>query len=255
MVKIIAVASSKGGTGKTTAAINLGLALKKLGKDVIVVDANLDTPGIGLRLGAPVLHTTFHDVLEGDRRVTDALYRHASGLKIVPAGFSLNKLSFGSEKMLGAFSELSASESDIIIDTGPGVTRETLASLRAADETLIVTTPDLEAVTTSLKTIKLAEKLGSTVVGIVLNRVRKGRLEMSAKEIEETLGKNIIGVIPEDNTVRESIARRGLLLQLYPKSRAAVAFQKLASNLIGGSYIESIKKKRKAFRALGESRL
>ncbi len=250
MAKIIAVASGKGGTGKTTTSINLGLALNKLGKDVLVVDANINTPNIGLHLGTPVLDITLNDVLDGDKDILDASYLHHSGIKIVPASISLDNLKISSEKIKNVFNELSTLNSDVILDTGPGFGEEVLAALEASDETLIVTTPDLPSVTDSLKTVKIAEELGSSVIGIVLNKVKKGELEMSIEEIENMLDRSVIGVVPDDDSVRKALKMKNPLVYLYPKSKAAVAFGKLASNLAGESYIDQIKKKKKFFSAL-----
>jgi septum site-determining protein MinD len=90
MSRLIAVISGKGGVGKTTTAINLGTALNKFGKDVIIVDANLTTPNVGLHLGAPIVPVNLNHVLLGKAKVADAVYEHESGTKIVPS--SLEKV-------------------------------------------------------------------------------------------------------------------------------------------------------------------
>lgn len=247
MGKIIAVASGKGGTGKTTTSINLGLALSRLGKEITLVDANLTAPNIGLHLGVPVLKTGFGEVLEKNSNVLEASYLHHSGMRVVPASISLNKPKVGVSNMERAFSQLSDLNSSIIVDTGPGFGVDALACLKAADETLVVTTPDLIAVTEALKTIKIAEELGSTVIGVVLNKVKRDKHEMSVEEVEEMLEKNVIGIIPEDDNVRKSIKMKNPLLQIYPKSKASVAFQNLAANLIGEEAIGPVEEAKKRF--------
>ena len=89
MTRIIGVVSGKGGVGKTTMVANVGTALAKMGKDVIVLDANLTTPSLGMHLGLPLYPVTIHDVLKGRASIKDAIYVHDSGLKIIPAGISL----------------------------------------------------------------------------------------------------------------------------------------------------------------------
>ena len=93
MAKIYAIISGKGGVGKTTTAINLGTSLNKLGEDVIIVDANLTTPNVGIHLGAPIVPTTLNQVLNNKAKIEDAIYEHESGTKIMPASLSLKEAS------------------------------------------------------------------------------------------------------------------------------------------------------------------
>src|SRR3972149_8002988 len=92
MKKIIVITSGKGGVGKTTTAINLGAALNYFGKDVVVLDANLTTPNVGLHLGAPIVPVNSNHVLSGKANVVDAIYEHESGTKIVPSSLSVKEL-------------------------------------------------------------------------------------------------------------------------------------------------------------------
>src|SRR3990167_5306775 len=92
MAKIITITSGKGGVGKTTTAINLGAALNFFGKEVIILDANLTTPNIGLHLGAPIVPVSLNHVLNGKAKIIDAIYQHESGTKIIPSSLSVKDL-------------------------------------------------------------------------------------------------------------------------------------------------------------------
>ena len=92
MGRVIAVISGKGGVGKTTTAINLGAALNKFNQEVIIVDANLNTPNVGVHLGAPIVPVTFNHVLKGKADIEEAIYEHSSGTKIIPASLSVKEL-------------------------------------------------------------------------------------------------------------------------------------------------------------------
>ena len=163
MTRFILVASAKGGTGKTTTALNLAAAMKHFGKDVIVVDANLNTPNIALQLGASKLQTTLHDVLRGKKHITEALYLHNSNLKIIPGSISLNDLNTNPDTLRLALSALEGITDFVIIDSAAGLGRETLAAIDSTDEVIVVTNPEIPAVTDALKIIKIAQRLNKQV--------------------------------------------------------------------------------------------
>ena len=92
MTKIFTIVSGKGGVGKTTTSINLSIALSSYGKNIALIDANLTTPNVGLYLGVPAVPTSLHHVLQGKKKLMDAIYSHKSGIKIVPGDISFSSL-------------------------------------------------------------------------------------------------------------------------------------------------------------------
>jgi len=202
MTRIIAIVSGKGGVGKTTFVANLGTALAGMGKDVIVLDANLTTPNLGIHLGVPLFPVTLHDVLKGRAHIRDAIYDHESGLRVVPAGISLRDLRGVDAKDLPtALLDLLGHADIILLDAAAGLGREALASIEAADEMIIITNPDLPSVTDALKAVKLAEQLGTRTLGVVINRVTGARHEMRREDIVGMLDDiELLSEIPEDRT-------------------------------------------------------
>ena len=239
MAKLITITSGKGGVGKTTTAINLGAALNAFGKDVIILDANLTTPNVGLHLGAPIVPVSLNHVLLGKAKIVDAIYEHESGVKIIPAGLSLRDLrGTDSRDLPNAMLDLLGVNDIVILDAAAGLGKEALAAMESADEVLIVTTPELPAVTDALKAIKLGEQLGAKIAGVVVNKVSGKSHEMKIHEVEEMLGKDVIAVIPEDRKVHESVAKRTPVVMYAPNSKASKAINKLAANLVGHQYKE-----------------
>jgi len=244
MTRFIVIASGKGGAGKTTTAINLGTALINFGRNVIVIDANLTTPNIGVYLGAPVVPVNLHDVLAGKKHITEAAYMHPSGLKVIPGGLSLDSLKkIDYKKLSEALMDLNEKAEVVLIDVGPGLTKETLSILEMADEAIIVTNPEMAAVTDALRTIKMLDKMNKKVMGIVVTRVKDDELEISPKNIEIILEKPVIGIIPEDSTIRQSVHLKHPVVYTHPSSDASLSYKKLAANLIGEKYEESLKSK------------
>ena len=121
----------------------------------------------------------------------------------------------------------------VILDAAAGLGKEALAAMESADEVLIVTTPELPAVTDALKAIKLGEQLGAKIAGVVVNKVSGKSHEMKIHEVEEMLGKDVIAVIPEDKNVIKSVVMKNALVYTHPKSKASRAYKKLAARLIG----------------------
>ena len=160
MGRIIVIISGKGGVGKTTTAINLGAALNKLNKEVIIVDANLNTPNIGIHLGAPIVPITLNHVLKGKADITEAIYEHSSGTKIVPSSLSVKEITkFNTKKIPLVVKQLKDKADFVIIDSAAGFSEEAIATLDAGEEIIIVTNPEMPAVTDSLKAIKVAREM------------------------------------------------------------------------------------------------
>lgn len=234
MTRIIVCASGKGGVGKTTLVANLGLALVELKKDVIVVDANLTTPNLGLHLGIPLYPTTLHDVVKGRAHIKDAIYEHESGMKIIPAGISIKDLRGADPKELpNAFLGLLGTTDIVLVDASAGLGREALSALEAGDELLLVTTPDISSVTDALKTAKLAEQLGTRVVGVVINRIEGGKHQMTMDDVAGMLNVPILAEIPEDKDVHRAIARRTPVVHHKPGAKSSREIRRLARRLVG----------------------
>lgn len=238
MSKLITITSGKGGVGKTTTSINLATALNSFGKDVIIVDANLTTPNVGLHLGAPIVPISLNHVLLGKAKIEDAIYEHESGTKIIPSSLSVNELRRINHKRLKEVGKKLRKMADIVIfDSAAGLGEEAITAMEAADELIIVTNPEIPAVTDALKTSKLIEQLGKQVRGVIVSRVNpKSKSQMPISNIAEMLELPILGVIPEDERVQQSLVMKDALVHTFPKSKPAIAYKKIAAKLEGISY-------------------
>ena len=240
MTRLIVITSGKGGVGKTTLTSNLAAALTDFGQKVIVMDGNLTTPNLGMHLGLHLPKKTLHDVLRGDTRLKDAIYPHAYGFDVIPASLGLSDLKGVDASRLPEITFSLLGRSDyVIIDSAAGLGREALSALSSADETIIITNPNLPAVTDALKIIKLAQDSNINVLGVVVNRVKGEKYEMTREQINELLDIPVIAEIPEDRNVPESISQKQTVISYVPNSPAAVEIKRLAANLSGKSYTPS----------------
>jgi septum site-determining protein MinD len=239
MAKLITIISGKGGVGKTISSINIGAALNGFGKEVIVLDANLTTPNVGLHLGAPLVPVSLNHVLCGKAKVADAIYEHESGTKIVPSSLSVRDLDTIKPKKLRDVGRKLRKIADFVIyDSAAGLGDEALAAIDSSDEIVIVTNPEIPSVADALKTCKVAEQMGKKIKGVVITRVKGSKSEMPVENVEEMLELPILGIVPEDECVQESVVMKDALVHTHPKSAAARAYREIAAKIMGNNNYE-----------------
>jgi len=241
MGKVYVIVSGKGGTGKTTSTINLGAALVKFKDDVTIVDANLTTPNLSLYLGAPIVPVSLAHVLQKKANIEDAIYEHHSGMKVVPSSLSLKdlkKINYG--LLADTLKSLRKLSNHVILDSAAGLGDEAVAPMSVADEVIVVVNPNILSVTDALKTIKIAEELNKKIRGVIITRVTYDKSEMSIQSIQEMLEVPILGVIPEDKAVHQSLSKRCPVIHSHPRSQASRAYMDVAAKIVG-------KKRKKGF--------
>jgi septum site-determining protein MinD len=236
-MKIITITSGKGGVGKTTTSINLGAALNQFGKEVIIVDANLTTPNIGIHLGAPIVPINLNHVIIGKANLEDAIYEHESGTKIIPSSLSVKELKRLNYKGLKDISKKIRKLADyVIVDSAAGLGEEAIASMEMADEIIIVTNPEITAVTDALKTLKIAEDMGKNVKGVIITKVKKSKHEMTIENIQEMLDLPILGVVPEDKNIIISLKNKDAIIHTFPYSKSSLAYKQIAAKISNKKY-------------------
>jgi septum site-determining protein MinD len=237
MARVIGIVSGKGGVGKTTVALNLGAVLaQRFKKNVTVIDCNVTTSHLGLYLGMYYCPVTLNKVLRGEKNIEDALCEHFSGMKIIPASLSLADLERVDITLLKD-NLTGLSDNDIVIlDASPGLGREAVATLKACQEIIFVTTPFVPSVMDIVRTLEIVNELGIKPIGIVLNMVNREKYEMSISEVEQLTRLPVIASIPYDRSVNKSLASKMPVVSLDPKTGASRELFKLGATLIGETY-------------------
>ena len=232
MTRFITILSGKGGVGKTTIAINLAAALRRLGRDVILLDANLTTPDVGLYFGISNFPVTLNDFIKGESELNDAIYLHPRGFKVLPTGIDHNDLKYHDADFKKIFKKLQGLTEIVVIDGPTGLGKDVRDLLKHSDEILIVTNPDILSVTNALKTSKLAEEHDSTVLGVVLNNMNKSDYEMDVNSVEAMLSIPVISELDYDETITKARIERKPLIFNYPRDETSVNIKALATKLV-----------------------
>lgn len=227
MARVCAVASSKGGVGKTTTTANLSATLAAAGYDVAVVDGDIGMANLGDQLGVHASGATLHDVLASGASVEEACYEGPHGMTVVPGGTGLESFSEADITRLGRVVGSFADRDFVFVDTGAGLSHETALPVGLADEVVLVSTADRDSLKDTEKTRVLAERLGAEVTGAVLTRVSPGDTPGDASP----LAAPVLGTVPEDSSLHEASDRAVPVTQLDAESAAAAAYRSIADGV------------------------
>ncbi len=235
MTKFIAFVSGKGGVGKTTSTVNVGQALASLGKEVILVDANIVTPNLALQLGFMNPEGTLNKFLRKEKSLKEIMYLHESGISLIPASPSLSEYQkTNPQKLHKIFDHLQNAADFVLVDAPSGLGYDVHQILKNTDEVVLVVNPTLSSVMDALKTIQLAKENNNTVAGMILNMTNGGKDELSAKEVESILEYPILANVKYSRKVRKATHRQMPLTYLYSWSKPAREFKKVAQHLTLG---------------------
>ena len=251
MVLKIGILSGKGGVAKTTTAINLAYAIKNFNYDVTLIDANFFTPNVGIFLGVSKTPVSLQDVLRQKRNITQAVYMHSSGIKIVPSSLSNIDLKPSQiDRLQSVLYGLDGLTEYIILDSPAGLGKESISTIKASDSILIVVNPNLASITDALKTIKIAQSLNKKILGIVVTRVHNDNTELKINNIETMLDYPVLGVVPEDSKVRLALLNKEIITQKNPKSVVSIEYKKIASKILEEQYNESSDEEKFSYKLL-----
>ncbi len=240
--RLIAVTSGKGGVGKTNIVINLAIALAKMRERVLLLDVDLGLANVEVLLGMTAEYNLAH-VLDGTRRLDEVMVEGPSGIRIVPGSSGIPKFADLSgpkrKTFIGQFEDLQLQSDFTLIDTAAGLNRNVLSFVLAADEVILVTTPEPSAIVDAYAMIKtIFQKDRSAQIQIIVNMADNPRIGQQTLQRIQEVSKQFLnctitplGVIPRDDHVSHAVMRTQPFYSLYPASPASRAIHEIAQRL------------------------
>jgi septum site-determining protein MinD len=237
--KVLTITSGKGGVGKTTATANIGVALAALGQKVVCIDSDIGLRNLDVVMGLEnrIVYDLV-DVIEGRARLRQAMIKdkRLPELHMIPAAQTRDKTAIAPSDMIRLCDELRPEMDWILIDSPAGIERGFRNAIAASDTALIVTNPEVSAVRDADRIIGLLEAEQKGPGKLIINRIKPELVErgdmLDTTDVLEILAVDLIGLIPEDETVLIS-TNRGNPAALDPKSKAGQAFRDIARRLMG----------------------
>ncbi|MDO8460767.1 MAG: AAA family ATPase [Nanoarchaeota archaeon] len=207
MHKALGIISIKGGVGKTTIASSLAADLAaNYRKKVLLVDANYNAPNLGLHMDIVEPDKTIHHVLDNKTNIEKAIHNRF-GVDVIPGSYVYpRKIDF--LKLSDKINKIKDNYHFVIIDSSPSLNEELLSTMLASDALFIVTTPDYPTLSCSLRAANLAKQRGKPIAGIIINKVRDPKYELTLQQIENSIEIPVVARIPDDKTATRAIYTR-----------------------------------------------
>ena len=237
--RIIVVTSGKGGVGKTTVTANLSARLAMEGFKVVAIDADIGLRNLDVVMGLENrIVFNMIDVIEGACKLPQALVRdkRVDNLYLLPAAQTRTKDAVTSDQMKELCDSLRGEFDFVFVDSPAGIESGFRNAAAGADEALVVATPEVSSVRDADRIIGLLESFGKTSINLIVNRVRpemvrSGKM-LGVSDVMEILAIDLIGIVPEDDSVVVS-TNKGEPLAMTNVSPAAKAFEKIAGRIMG----------------------
>ncbi len=243
LARVIAVTSGKGGVGKTSTSVNLAISMAQKGSRVILLDADLGLANVEVLLGLNSIYNLQH-VITGEKKMSQILVKGPGGVAVVPGTSGLSKLADLNEKgrnnVMAGLVELQERADFILIDTMAGIGRSALAFVAAADEVLLLSTPEPSSIVDAYGMLKTTyQKRDDAVIRLVVNMVlnkKQASLVYSklSNAAQQYLGRKLsyLGMIPRDPHVSQAVMQSHPFVTRFPSSVASKSVRDIADRLI-----------------------
>lgn len=248
--RTIVITSGKGGVGKTSLSVSLAIAIANDGKSVTLFDADLGLANINVLLGIIPKYNLYH-VIKGKKKLKDIIIEVPEGIKIIAGASGFQQLANlevkQREEFISSISELS-NDDFLIVDTGAGISQNVLSFVMAADEVIVVTTPEPTAITDAYGIIKaIASQSNEKLIKLIVNRAQSvAEGKRVAQRVISIAGQFLnvkveeLGFVYEDIYVPKSVRNQKPFIVSYPACKASGCI-KIIADRINNKLVETEK--------------
>ena len=241
-VRVMAIASGKGGVGKTNLSVNLGISMSKMGRQVVLMDADMGLANVDVLLGLRPEFNLSH-VLAGEKTLSEIMLQGPAGLNIIPASSGVQKMSdltnIEQSAIIHAFSEIDQNIDVLLVDTAAGISPSVVNFARACQDVIVVVCDEPTSLTDAYAFIKLLNRdYGINHFHVLSNMVRsmpQGQVlfnkltKVTDRYLDVTL--QYAGAVPFDEDLRKSVQKQSAVIESYPNSKAAIAIKDIARRI------------------------
>jgi septum site-determining protein MinD len=230
---VYAVASGKGGVGKTIFTLNAGAALSEMGLKTLIIDCDIAMADLGqvVNVDSKTEHS-LHEVLTSEVNSEDVITHTSYGLDAILSSVSImGFLQADMGKLSEVVKDVVERYDFILLDTATGISQESLIPLMICDEVILIVNPEFPSIVDAQKMRLIAENMGKRVRGVVINRVSGIKKELGAKKVEELLELDILGVLPEDKNMVSAVTSKIPLVIKEPNSPAAKVIKEVVKGI------------------------
>lgn len=251
-LRVFSVTSGKGGVGKTSLVINLAVAFSRKGRKVLIIDADLGLANVDILLGLTP-RENIHTLLSGEKGIEDVIVQGPAGISVLPASSGIYELThLSSEQRIALLTHLDGLEDrfdTVLIDTGAGISSNVMYFNAAAQEIIVVVTPDNTSIADAYALIKvLSTSFGQKHFHVLLNMVRNEfeavntfrKIEHAAERFLN-IGLEYAGFVVRDDGIRKSANEQKPLLLVDPSAAAARSVKFVAEGLIASRGRQELK--------------
>ncbi|CAN2040155.1 Antiactivator FleN [Candidatus Magnetomoraceae bacterium gMMP-15] len=243
-LRTIAVTSGKGGVGKTNIVGNLAIAFRKLGKKVLIFDGDLGLANVDILFGVRPVYNIKH-VLNGEKSLAETIIEGPEKILIIPGGSGIQDLLNLTEgqkmNLLSEFEGLNKKTDIFLVDTGAGISTNTTCFNMAAEERIVISTPEPTSITDAyalMKVMFLKHKIKDfkLLVNMAANEKEAigiyNNLKNGITRFLKDISLKYIGFIPRDEYILKSVRKQSPVMVSYPESASGKSFYRLAKYLI-----------------------
>lgn len=237
--RVIGLISGKGGVGKTSLTVNLGIALKQSGNEVTLIDADFSASNLGVYLGRYDHPVKMQKVLNGEASIEQGIFRHPTGVKALTSSNEIDQVEPNTEGLMEIFDRAAETSDYVLIDCPPGLNSTVEDIIDACDEIMIITMPTQTAGVNAAQIIEKCKEKRKPILGTILNKVDGDpEKELIEREVEMMTESHILSNIPYDKTMKEALFDNTPLILYDDLSPAAIEIKRLASEMDGTPYEE-----------------